>query len=273
MTNHLQTKHKLSATDAEIKTMEIDVQAMKDEILGEGFKGSIHLVVFDLETTGLISDITPSPHIVEIAARLFGSSEHFTSLVNPECPIPESARTIHHISDDMVQASPPIQHVGQLFIDWTETFSCPQDIILLIAHNCEEFDKLVLIRALESVGITLPDNWRFADSLQLFRRTHPGFKGYHPYSLESLYKRFFDEAIPHGHRADGDINALLRLLMYAHGATSTSAQQKIINNLMSRYGRIIPSPLRNPTNKHPAGSFLNWWGVFFQTTVHPALLQ
>jgi len=56
-----------------------------------------------------------------------------------------------------------------MFVEWTQTFSCPQDIMLLLVHNGEKFDKLILINSMEKVGIPVPDNWCFADSLQLLK--------------------------------------------------------------------------------------------------------
>ena len=92
MTNHLQNVHGLSKKAAEIKSTEIDIQAMKDEILGEGSKRALYLLLWDIETTGLITDQTPFSCIVEIAVCLFGRLEFFLSLVYPECNIPESAK-------------------------------------------------------------------------------------------------------------------------------------------------------------------------------------
>lgn len=114
MTNHFQTVHGLSQEAAEIKTVEVDVQAMKDEIMGEGFKGTIYIVLLDLETTGLIKRESPMPAIVEIAV---------------------SAEEIHHINNTMVAAAPTFDHAGQLFVDWVASFSCPQDIVLFLCQT------------------------------------------------------------------------------------------------------------------------------------------
>src|SRR3989344_2901740 len=68
-------------------------------------------VCLDCESTGL------DPHkdrIVEIAAArfTFGKiSQEFETLIDPECPIPETSQEIHKISQEMVAGKPKIREV------------------------------------------------------------------------------------------------------------------------------------------------------------------
>ena len=94
-------------------------------------KASYHeVVVFDTETTGL----APSrDRIIEIAAIRYMDGypvEKFHSYINPECPIPEAASKINHITDDMVSSAPTI---GQVLPSFDEFVGSS----ILVAHNLE----------------------------------------------------------------------------------------------------------------------------------------
>ena len=63
-------------------------------------------VLFDVETTGTS---TYRDRVIEISAvKVKGGQviEEFTSLVNPECPIPYYASRVNGITDDMVTDAP-----------------------------------------------------------------------------------------------------------------------------------------------------------------------
>jgi len=67
---HLKAEHRLDEGVAKKKFAEAKMKANVEATMGANFKGSIHLIFFDLETTGLITDEQPKPKIVEIAAIL-----------------------------------------------------------------------------------------------------------------------------------------------------------------------------------------------------------
>lgn len=87
-------------------------------------------VVFDTETTGL----TPSKdRIVELAAIRFCDGvpiEMFTTLIDPQCPIPPQASEVNKITNDMVEKAPLISQVLPSFEEFIGND-------LLIAHNLE----------------------------------------------------------------------------------------------------------------------------------------
>ena len=111
-------------------------------------------VVFDTETTGL----TPSKdRIVELAAIRFCDGvpiEMFTTLIDPQCPIPPEASAVNQITNDMVERAPLISQVLPSFEEFIGN-----DI--LIAHNLE-FDLKFLFYS----GSTLLDTPRkYIDTL------------------------------------------------------------------------------------------------------------
>ncbi len=117
------------------------------------------ILVFDTETTGL----APSrDRIVELAAvRFIGDRpvERFRSLVNPEREIPEEARKIHGITDDMVAGAPVIGQILPAFEAFVGSST-------LVAHNLD-FD----LRFLFYSGSVITDTKRrYIDTLEQAQR-------------------------------------------------------------------------------------------------------
>lgn len=90
-------------------------------------------VVFDLETTGL------SPvrdEIIEISAlrvRNGAVEEAFSTLVNPDMPIPWGASRVNGITDEMVSDAPRLSEALAAFLDFVG-----EDV--LVGHNIHSFD-------------------------------------------------------------------------------------------------------------------------------------
>ncbi len=103
------------------------------------------IVVFDLETTGL--DIQ-NDEIIELGAVKIVKGdivERFNTFVKPENPIPESASSVNHITDDMVADAPPIEYVIEKFYEFC-------DGAILCGHNVIGFDIKFLQRFGEMCG-------------------------------------------------------------------------------------------------------------------------
>jgi hypothetical protein len=73
----------------------------------------------------------------------------------------------------MVINVPTFDHVSKMLVSWAFTIAIAQDIIIFTAHNCDKFDKLILMDSMEDAGIDIPVNWRWADILPLFRKLLP----------------------------------------------------------------------------------------------------
>src|SRR5262245_49234115 len=66
-------------------------------------------VCIDCEATGLDSK---NDRIVEVAVATFTFEsliDQMESLIDPECPIPETSIAIHHITEEMVKGKPKIE--------------------------------------------------------------------------------------------------------------------------------------------------------------------
>lgn len=231
--SHYTTAHNFNKEEAKAKGKEAEAKALRDTFVGDGFEGEIKLVLYDLETTGLIQDEQPLPRIVEIACKNISGQETFETLVNPAMSIPASSTEVHKITDTMVAPYPLFERTGQLLVDWVNTFSCTKDVVIFIAHNGTKFDKPILLDAMAQANIPLPANWRFADSRDLFRDKYPnlGSRNTFPYSLRSLHLRFLQEEIDNHHRAAGDVLAMEKLLCACFGEQRVTVMENVIKAL------------------------------------------
>src|SRR5208283_2094787 len=93
--------------------------------------GDIEFVSFDIETTGL------SPFgakVVELSGVKFrlrdGNFSEFSTLIDPECPIPVQVTAIHGITNKMVTGKPTIAEVIPKFFHWVGSAN-----VVMAAHN------------------------------------------------------------------------------------------------------------------------------------------
>ena len=96
-------------------------------------------VVFDLETTGCSAK---SDAVVEISAvKVINGQivDEFSTLVNPERPIPEQASYVNGITDDMVIDAPIFQVALRDFLDFAGD-------MVLVGHNIHAFDMKFICR-------------------------------------------------------------------------------------------------------------------------------
>lgn len=156
-------------------------------------------VAFDTETTGL-NPIVSS--LVELSGvKFLGTGEQistFSSLINPESPIPPEVSAIHGITDSMVADAPTFREIVPDFIEWATTsddvhilnrpaspnFGTAAAKTLMLAHNAG-FDIGFLEVAMCRLGIAIPDN-RVLDTLTLARRLIDGPANYQLQTLSEF---------------------------------------------------------------------------------------
>lgn len=129
----------------------------------------MNFIAFDLETTGTLAGID---RIVEIGAVRFvnGKAEDiYSTLVDPEMPIPEGASRVNGITDDMVVDKPKIETCLESF-----THFCGQDP--LVAHNAS-FDFQFFLNDYRRYEFLAPSGVVF-DTLSLAKRIIPGLNNY-----------------------------------------------------------------------------------------------
>ena len=119
--------------------------------------------VLDVETTGLEAYL--EHWICEIALLKFRGAkdlDSYSSLVNPERPIPGDAVRVHGITDEMVKDAPPFKSIAGDFLAFIEG-------TVLIAHNAD-FDLAFLAKHLRKAELPIPNN-PVVDTL-ILARTH-----------------------------------------------------------------------------------------------------
>lgn len=137
-------------------------------------------IVFDLETTG----ISPNyDSIIEISAVKVVNkkvTDTFSSLVNPERPIPYGATAVNGISNEMVADEPVLDEVFPQFMEFI-------DNDILVGHNIQSFDMKFIWRAAEELfGKTISND--YIDTLPMARRCLPQLVHHRLVDISSYYK-------------------------------------------------------------------------------------
>ena len=148
-------------------------------------------VVIDVETTGL----SPAEdRVCEVGAiRLVSGKEvsRYHSLIQPNHPMSEGARSKHGITDQMLKDAPPFEKIARDL----RTFLSGS---VLVAQNAE-FDVSFLNAEFQRAGLTkmaLPA----LDTILLARKVKPGLSTYNLDNLAYHFKVRFTER----HRSIGD---------------------------------------------------------------------
>lgn len=152
------------------------------------------VVLLDLETTGLQ---TQTDRITEVALMKMQGPEildTYSTLINPQWPIPEVITTITGISDEMVADAPTIEDVKQEILDFMGDR-------VLIAHNAR-FDKAFLEKELGK----LTNKWM--DTIYLAQIGLPRLVRY---SQPTLAQWLHPDAGEKAHRAAADVAVLSRV--------------------------------------------------------------
>lgn len=150
-------------------------------------------VVFDLETTGLSSEIN---HITEIGAVKVEHgeiTERWSSFVNPGESIPPKIVELTGITDEMVAEAPKIEDILNDFLKFCEGS-------VLVAHNAN-FDVGFIKKATADSGV--PFDFSYIDTLQLARCLYPELANHKLNTLSKHLKILLENH----HRAVDDAKA------------------------------------------------------------------
>lgn len=157
-------------------------------------------VVFDLETTGTSS---VNDAVIEISGvKVQGGRvvDEFSTLVNPERPIPYHASKVNNIYDNMVEHAP-------LFEKALADFDAFIGDMILAGHNIHTFDMRFIWRdAKKYWGKTIAND--YIDTLVLSRQCLPQLSYYKLTDLASYYHIPADGA----HRALADCRMNQKIL-------------------------------------------------------------
>ena len=178
------------------------------------------LVFVDLETTGAnpVSDRITEIGLVEVDAH--GKATHWSSLVNPEIPIPAFIQSLTGISNEMVHRAPAFSALAEALYERLQG-------ALFIAHNAR-FDYGFLRNAFSQAGFTFRAN--VLCTVKLSRRLYPE---HNRHNLDSLIAR-------HGlkpdarHRALADADVLWQLWQKIRSDLPSDTLSSALDALLQR---------------------------------------
>ena len=101
-------------------------------------------------------------------------------------------------------------------------------LVIFIAHNGHRFDHRILCHHFQELGVIIPHNFIFADSLQLMKRFQPGMK---KYNLRYLCQAILQEDPSGLHQAKNDVDVLWQILRKTLNIDSNCEAAKHLANL------------------------------------------
>lgn len=179
--------------------------------------------VLDLETTG---GAPPEHKITEISAfhvEGLEVADEFTTLVNPERPIPPFIVNLTGINSTMTGEMPPSREVLPDLLEFIGDG-------VVVAHN-SQFDRRFLDNELRLAGLPRLKNADLCTG-RLARRILPWL----PSKSLSNLAAFFGVAIPDRHRASADALATCRLLLVFIEYLAERGISTLEETLLFQYG-------------------------------------
>ncbi|HEY7886215.1 MAG TPA: exonuclease domain-containing protein, partial [Cellvibrionaceae bacterium] len=158
------------------------------------------LAIVDIETTGgsVTRDRITEIGVVEVDDQ---GVREWSTLINPQMPIPRSIQGLTGITDDMVADAPRFEQVAKEIVQRLEGK-------IFVAHNVR-FDYGFIRNAFESLGFPL--SLELLCTVKLSRALYPE---YQRHSLESIIQRFGIHTHTR-HRALADARATYQFLCIA----------------------------------------------------------
>jgi DNA polymerase-3 subunit epsilon len=201
-------------------------------------------VAFDLETTGIQPE---TDAVVEIGAVKFVDGlpqTPFSTLVDPQRPIPPDAQVVHGISDAEVRGQPLLRDLLPKLADYCGDLP-------LVAHN-GRFDFKFLEAAVKREKVKAPGG-PLLDTFSLSKKVFPGLLNYR---LETLTRHFeFPNTVFHRAAEDAEYcgKIFLRIL-------ETLEKNRISTSVPSLLNLSEMKEMRLPKFSAPQGEQLGLFG-------------
>ncbi len=189
------------------------------------------LCFFDLETTGLD---TNKESIIQFGACNYTGKNTFLKYCYPSNNTNNLNTEIHGISyNDLVNNNAcSINDILNKFIEWVNN-NFKEERVYLIAHNCFNFDLLILEQEFKRQKLCIPEKWIFIDSLLQFKEFNKSI-GYGNYSLTKLFNNITNSKLVNAH--DALIDSIALSYVYNH---LTDFKKDIFNIILNRSYRSV----------------------------------
>jgi DNA polymerase-3 subunit epsilon len=208
----------------------------------------------DIETTGMDAGRERITEIGVVAVDVDGDAirvDEWSTLVNPQRPVPSEIRWLTGIDNEMLRAAPPFAAIADELIDRLRG-------ALFVAHNAR-FDYGFLRAEFARAGFA----WR-APTLCTVRLSRMLYPDRAPHSLDAIIDRFGIDG-EQRHRALGDARALWRFVDTLYRRLPRAEIDAAVERLLSRPStpsRLAPEALDEIPNE--PGVYL-----FFGANPHP----
>lgn len=192
------------------------------------------LAIIDLETTGMTATADRITEIGIVTVVDGKVSDEWSTLVNPECSIPEEIQALTGITNDMVRDAPMFRHIAR-------DVHARLAQHLFVAHNAR-FDYGFVKNEFRRLDMKF--SAEVLCTVRLSRRLYPQYKSH---ALDALRERH--QLTTDGrHRALGDARAAWQFIETAlreHAAADVAAAIKALLKMPSLPPQLAPGALDN----------------------------
>lgn len=158
------------------------------------------LAFFDLEATGTDPQRDRIVQVAVVRLSPKGERTRWSSLVNPECPIPPESTAVHKITDAMVAKAPRFRDVAPQVLERLADAD-------LGGFGAARYDLPLLSAELQRAGLSFPlEGRRVFDAQTLFHKMEPR-------NLTAAYALYCGKVLQDAHSADADAEASLDVFL------------------------------------------------------------
>ena len=214
------------------------------------------LIFFDFETTGLDIHSKNNPDkIIQFMFLNTSSQKYYSSFVNPNKNISSKVVSLTGLTNDDVALYKTIESYIPLIVEFIGT----TEPVFLVGHNCDSFDKIILLKEMKNCKIDIPNNWHFIDTLKLARNLLPALENH---KLDTL-RSHFEVSTANSHLASKDVLDLEKI--YKRLAVGKSPQEML--ELSKRFSQVMPF------GKHKGKHFRDIPESYFTILFHSGYLS
>ncbi len=177
-----------------------DIPLLLDKLRARGFLVDRPVIMLDCEATGVYADQDRMTQFAGCKGYPDGRITSFSTLVNPERPIPAIVQEKTKITDAMVAAAPVFAAIARKLV--ASLVGCD-----LVTFNGHGFDLTLIESECLRANVPFdPETVRVLDGYQIFRKREPR-------DLEAALALYCGRTPQDAHQADGDAFDALRVFV------------------------------------------------------------